>query len=282
VTRSHVLHPADEGDLGAVWLAVKAANIFPSRDSFEAFWREAPWRVQVSDAGDAAIVERWRQHLGILAIKGLWCAERDMPAILADVRSLARTQGFDDVLSPIVPETLCGPYESAGMRVAHCGVTLRTRRPRERDPASVAGVTLRLADADDLTEILAVDAVSFEPFWRYDAQSLTALLETHRTVLATCAGRVIGYTLCTVDRDEGILGRLAVIPDERGRGIGAGLLDDALGYCARARVRGVTVYTQEENRVSRSLYESRGFRQVQGTACFLTFGEAAAGSPAEV
>jgi len=272
------LRPAGEDDLSAVWLAVKAASVFTSRATFEAFRREAPWRVQVSDAGDAALVERWRQHLGILAIKGLWCAERDMPALLADLRSLALTQGFDDVLSPIVPDTLIAPYEAAGMRVAHCGVTMRVQRPREREAGVVDGVALRLAGADDLSAMLAVDDASFEPFWRYDTPSLSALLATHRTVVAVMDGAVIGYTLCTVDRGEGVLGRLAVVPGQRGRGIGAGLLDDALRYFVRAEVRGVTLYTQEENRVSRALYESRGFRQVQGTACFLTFGSEADGN----
>ncbi len=245
--------------------------MFASREEFEAFWRDAPWRVQVSEAGDAAVVERWRQHMGLLAVKGLWCAERDMPAILADLLSLAHTQGFDDLLSPIVPDTLLAPYEAAAMRVAHCGVTMRVKHPAERNVELTPGVGLRRAGGEDLDAILAVDATSFEPFWRYDALSLAALLATHRTVAATLDGELIGYTLCTVERDEGMLGRLAVVPGERGRGIGAALLDDAIGYCVRAGVRGVTLYTQEENRVSRALYESRGFRQLQGTSCFLTF-----------
>lgn len=265
------MRPAGAGDLSAVWLAVRAAGMFASRDDFEAFWREAPWRVQVSEAGDAAVVERWRQHMGLLAIKGLWCAERDMSSILTDLRSLARTQGFDDVLSPIVPDTLLAPYEAAGMHVVRCAVTMRVKRPTERNGELPTGVGLRRAGVEDLDALLAVDAASFEPFWCYDAPSLSALLATHRAVAATSGDGLIGYTLCTVDRDEGMLGRLAVVPGERGRGTGAALLDDALGYCVRAGVRGVTLYTQEENRISRALYDGRGFRQLQGTSCFLTF-----------
>jgi ribosomal-protein-alanine N-acetyltransferase len=279
VSGSHALRPADGADLNAVWAAVKAARLFDSRDALEVFWREAPWRVQVSDAGDAAVVERWRRHLGLLAVRGLWCAERDMPDILGDLLSLAHTQGFEDLLSPLVPEELVGPYEAAGMHVAHRGVTMRAGRPRHREAVLAPGVAMRLAGEPDLDDILVADEASFMPFWRYDAPSLAMLLTTHRTVIATSAGEVIGYTLCTVDRDEGMLGRLAVVPRERGRGIGAALLDDALGYLSRAGVRGVTLHTQEENHVSRALYESRGFRQAQGAACFLTFGSGTDYSP---
>lgn len=279
MSRSHALRPAGAGDLNAVWVAVKALRLFESREALEASWCGAPWRVQVSEAGDAAVVELWRRHLSLLAIKGLWCAERDMPGILTDLLSLAHTQGFDDLLSPLVPEALLAPYETAGMRVAHRGVTMRTKGPKPHEDALAPGVALRLAGEADLAGILAVDEASFVPFWRYDTPSLVTLLGTHRAVVATSAEEVIGYTLCTVDRDEGVLGRLAVVPRERGRGIGAALLDDALGYLTRAGVRGVTLYTQEENRISRALYESRGFRQMQGAACFLTFGSRTDGSP---
>lgn len=272
MSRSHTLRPADAADLGAVWLAVKAARTFESREALESFWREAPWRVQVSEAGDAAIVERWRQHVGLLAVKGLWCAERHMSALLAELLSLARTQGFDDLLSPLVPETLIAPYEAAGMRITHRGVTMRVVARETREVSQAPDISLRLAGLADLDAILVADEASFTPFWQYDAPSLTTLLGDHRAVVATCDGEVIGYTLCTVDRDEGMLGRLAVVPRARQRGIGAALLDDALGYLARAGVRGVTIYTQEENRISRALYESRGFRQSREASCFLTFG----------
>jgi ribosomal-protein-alanine N-acetyltransferase len=108
------------------------------------------------------------------------------------------------------------------------------------------------------------------------------LLGTHRAIVATSADGVIGYTLCTVDRDEGMLARLAVVPCERGRGIGAALLDDALGYMVRGGARGVSLYTQEENHISRALYHSRGFEEIQGAACFLTFGSEAGTSVPEV
>ncbi len=135
-----------------------------------------------------------------------------MPAILTELLSLARTQGFDDLLSPLVPESLVGPYEAAGMHVAHRAVTMRVKNPVSREQVLEPDVALRLVGEADLEGLLAADSTAFTPFWRYDEPSLAALLGTHRAVLATVGGETIGYTLCTVDRDEGMLGRLAVVP----------------------------------------------------------------------
>lgn len=269
MSRSHAMRTADGRDLSAVWAAVRAAHLFSTRDEFESAWAEAPWRVQVSEAGDAAVLGRWRQHLGVLAVRGLWCAERDMPAILRDLVSVARSQGFTGVLSPLVPEALAEPYAAAGMTVVHRGITLRLDRPAGHVSDSVAGVALRLAGPADAGAVLKVDAACFDDFWRFDAAMLGRYLVAERAAVATRGGSVIGYTLCTVSRGEGMLGRLAVVPGERQRGVGLLLLGDAVSYMARAGARAVTLYTQEENVPSRALYARAGFRELPGVSCFL-------------
>ncbi len=266
------MRPADERELGAVWAAVRAAHIFATRDEFEASWRDAPWRVQVSEAGDAAVLGAWRDHSGLLAILGVWCAERDLQAIIRDLVSLAHTQGFDGVLSPLVHEELVEPYQLAGMAVVHRGITLRLDRPGGREQSCPDGACLRLGGTADADAVKAIDAACFDDFWRFDARMLLRYLANERAALAIRNDVPIGYTLCTVSRGEGMLGRLAVIPVARGLGFGAMLLQDAVAYMGRAGARSITVYTQEENVPSRALYARAGFRELPGASCFLIAG----------
>ena len=77
-------------------------------------------------------------------------------------------------------------------------------------------------------------------------------------------GRTIGYTLCTLAGEEGVLGRLAVARDMQGIGAGTALLDDALDYFGRSEARWVTLCTQVENKVARRLYERAGFKRLPG------------------
>lgn len=270
--RSHAMRTAGERDLGAVWCAVRPTRTFADRGEFEAAWREAPWRVQVSEAGDAALLGGWRDHSRLLAMQGLWCAEGDIPAIIGDVVSVARAQGFEGVLSPLVPEGMARPYLAAGMQVMHRGITLRLDRPADVARRAVDGVDLAVAGLPDAAAIEAVDSTCFDAFWRFDARMLRGYLVSERAVVAMRGATVIGYTLCTVNRGEGMLGRLAVLPEERGRGIGALLLGDAVAYMARVGVRAVTLYTQEENVPSRALYAKSGFRELLGSSCFLVTG----------
>ncbi len=267
--RSHAMRTAGERDLGAVWGAVRPTRTFAGREEFEAAWHEAPWRVQVSEAGDAALLGAWRDHSRLLAIQGLWCAERDIPAIIGDVVWLARTHGFEGVLSPLVPESMVQPYLAAGMEVIHRGITLRLDRAAGTAPTAVDGVDLSVAGLPDVAAIAALDSTCFDAFWRFDARMLRGYLVSERAVVAVRGASVIGYTLCTVNRGEGMLGRLAVLPEERGHGIGSLLLGDAVAHMARAGARAVTLYTQEENVPSRALYAKSGFRELLGASCFL-------------
>ncbi|MDI6900759.1 MAG: GNAT family N-acetyltransferase [Anaerosomatales bacterium] len=270
-----VLHPASTEELQAVWPAARACGLFASPRELEAFAAEAPWRVQVSGRGEAAVLSRWRDHLGICAVRGLWCSERRVPAMMRACHAVARAQGFTDLVSPVITLEGAEPYRSAGMRVAHRIVTMRadkSGRDREETLAPPPGVALRRARADDIPALMAVDLRCFDDFWRSDEPCARRYVEDGRVVVAIKEGVVIGYTQCTAEKGEGMLGRLAVVPPEQGGGVGAALLDDALEYLWRSGAAAVSLCTQEENMRSRSLYERAGFRQVGGVSVFMAFG----------
>lgn len=147
---------------------------------------------------------------------------------------------------------------------------------RRRSPlleARGAGVVTRVGTPDDLDAVLELDAASFDPFWAFDREMLAHYIAAERLGVAQRGDEVVGYTLCTVRRGEGSLGRLAVRPDLQGHGIGAILLEDAVAFLEREGVRQVTLCTQAENARSRRLYRNAGFTEAPGLLLGLMSGE---------
>lgn len=265
------LQIASEQEVELLWPAVRAAHLFPKRDVFRAWYAEAPWRVRVDSRQRAVVLDRWRPHLGILAIKGLWASGRDVPGIIEGVRAVARSHDYASVLSPLLHEDGVRRYVEAGM-VRHARVVaLRVNARAAADAASElpGGVRVRPATAIDLDGVDRVDAACFEPFWAYGPARLEQALAGERLAVAEADAGIIGYTLCTIERGSGTLGRLAVVPEARGRGVGAALLAESLRYMVRAGIATVSLCTQEENAASRSLYARFGLRELPGRLEFL-------------
>ncbi len=268
---SRTLHAANADELAGVWPAVQAAHLFESREKFESFYAEAPWRVQGTGRGEAVVLERWRSHLDVLAVRGLWASASRVPDLIDGVARIASRQGFGRVLSPLVSEEVAAEYVRAGMERHSAIVALKYDRHTMAPPTAGTpeGVVLRRALPDDLGQIILLDARCFDEFWRYDADRLARHFVEDRILVAEEADEVIGYTLSTLVRDCGTVGRLAVEPSARGRGVGAALLAEALRYLVRTGVGSVTLCTQEENRASRELYRRMGLIELSGRLVFL-------------
>lgn len=271
--RDEPLRPARVDELAAVYNAVGAARLFLGREAFDRFFAEGPWRVQVTDAGEAVVLDRWRAHLDLLAVLGLWCAERRIAPLMRAAHGIALAHGYAALLSPVVPDAYAQPYLDAGMRVRERTVTMSLMRLDRRAPRHAplpADVTLRPAGEADVAALLAADARIFEPFWRCDAPTMARGMADGRVVLAEAAGAVVGYTQAAVREREGLLGRLGVVPEQRGCGIGAALLEAALADMASRGATLATLCTQEDNAASRALYAHAGFEAQPGTSVLLT------------
>lgn len=271
------LHVADDRETEALWPAVKAAHVFDERSEYVAFREGGPWRVLSDGAGAAAVVERWRDHLDILAIRGLWARPADVHLAARSVMRHAADQGFGRVLSPLVAEDGAGAYEVAGCRVHQRIIVLREKAAAFRGvgPRSVSGVELRLLRSEDTAALCELDARCFDDFWRYEPGRIRERLRDGRVTVADSGEGLIGYTHATVHRGTGTIGRLAVAPEARRRGVGTALLLDVLGYFARSSASEVSLCTQEENVASRTLYDRVGLAEVPGRLLFL-MGEAGA------
>lgn len=71
-----------------------------------------------------------------------------------------------------------------------------------------------------------------------------------------------GFVLVGLAADEAEILTLAVVPERRRQGVGGALLDAAMGAARRRGAATMYLEVEEANEPARSLYASRGFRQV--------------------
>jgi ribosomal-protein-alanine N-acetyltransferase len=253
-------------------LATRGAA-FDDREEFIGFAAAGPWRVLVTDAGDAVVLERWREHLDWLAMRAVWAAPRRMPGIVEAVRDVARERGLGTVLSPFVASELAGPYERAGMAPALKVLVLR-RPVSAQDETSAPAQPWRFhpAGPGDAEALLALDHASFDPVWAYDRTILERFVDRGRVLLASRGpgGPALGYVAFSFAEGEGMIGRLAVDPAARGEGIGSALVERALRGIGLAGGSYATLTTQADNVAAQSLYAGLGFKTLRGHLVGLT------------
>ena len=254
---------ATPGEAAKLWPAVRAERLFDTAEQFSAYCSEGPWRVRVTDRGEAAVLGVWREHLDVLAMRGVWCSSHHISAFVADARALAAERGQRRVLSPLLPRDLLGPYRRERMSVCQQITPIQghTHGVLRADPP--LGVRFRAGRADDIDALAALDAACFDDFWRYGPSELRDLAATERVMVAENGeGQLIGYTLATVSRGAATLGRLGVAPAARRTGLGLALLYDVARWADGAGAETISLCTQEENAAARRLYASAGLAEV--------------------
>lgn len=85
-------------------------------------------------------------------------------------------------------------------------------------------------------------------------------LETATVIGALLAGRLIGAIRLTVEGSIGWISRVAVAPDQQGKGIGSGLLR-AVEVAAPAQVTRFQLAAGEKSRTNIAMYERRGYTE---------------------
>lgn len=121
---------------------------------------------------------------------------------------------------------------------------------------------IRRMTASDVTAVAALEASTFSTPWH--PATFRRLLERPGAELWVTEedGDVVAYAVLWCILDEGELANIAVLPRQRGRGVGGRLLDH-LVEVARARgVRRLFLEVRESNEQARKLYETRGFNEV--------------------
>jgi ribosomal-protein-alanine N-acetyltransferase len=186
-------------------------------------------------------------------VKALW--KLLWPPALEQLRamrvSVIAALSLDDWIDPLL---LSASFERTHSVVV---LTRRGNLPVERRESAAI---IRRAQLADQSAIIAADLAAFASPWQLTADMLElAIGAADYLTVAEVEGRIVGYQLTTANTDGGHLGRLAVLPEWQGRGLGAALVADlAVHYRERGAQR-LTVNTQDTNAASLSVYRRLGF-----------------------
>lgn len=227
-------------------------------------WEEAYEEV---DESRDVVVGRWREALDILAIRTLRVRDAEVPASVEALRELADSQGLSQVLSPMVDSARARAYEAAGMcmREELVVVRMELRHLRRMARSASAGFAFRIARTGDIQAIDNLDSSCFDSFWAYDRRYLEALVSSSKLTVATDGPKIIGYTHTETIRGSATLGRIAVAPEFRGRGVGSSLLAEAGRTLSRTGARTMSLCARIDDHVSRSLYARHGGIELEET-----------------
>lgn len=222
--------------------------------------------------GDVVVVDRWREHLPYLAIAGTSATDRRVGAVVEKACEFSAAAGLSAVLSPLVHSSRFLALERGGMRLVRRVRVLSgdvatllegLAGSAEAPPASAGdtGETVSLCPAGEerLRDILAVDAASFDDFWRFDSRTLRQHLDWQDVLLADAGDEAVGYVMFGAREGSGSIGRLAVRPQHRGVGLGGALLGAAVRALAARGARQVSLTCEAENAIALGLYRSCGF-----------------------
>jgi ribosomal protein S18 acetylase RimI-like enzyme len=205
---------------------------------------------------------------------GPWRGNRDVaylaPVPDAPVPSVAFVQrcmavlardGYHRVVTGALSPAESGGFLAAGFEISEQLHLLA--HDLRRIPDAPGGVPLRRAGQGDEAAVLRVDNRAFPVFWRLDRAGLADAI--HATPQArwrvAASDSVFGYAITGRAGRRGYLQRVAVDPDQAGRGVGAALVVDGLRWLKRWRVEQAVVNTQLGNERALGLYERLGFRR---------------------
>lgn len=206
----------------------------------------------------------WRGDRSVAYLNPVPDAPPPSEAFLRRCLATLRDQGYSRVVTGALSPPEQRGFLAAGFAVEQrlhlLSIDLSTRLPPPPD-----GPPLHRATRKDRPGVLAVDAASFSPFWRFDDAGLrdavAATPHTRFRVAYDADGPVVGYAVCGRAGPRGFVQRLAVDPVAQGQGIGSRLLFDGLYWMRRRRVQRAVVNTQVGNDVALQLYLKTGFRE---------------------
>ncbi|MFC1465185.1 MAG: GNAT family N-acetyltransferase [Candidatus Brachytrichaceae bacterium NZ_4S206] len=201
-----------------------------------------------------------------------WCAVADgaSPAarlanVFYEAEARLASHGVREVWCIVHSAEWVKPYlRDLGYRVAERLLTFEIEPGRAPAASpSLAGLQVRPACVADLEALCALDARTFDEPWRYPlALMRRAVAQAFATTVASYDGALAGYACAVLHERNGHVVRLAVQPELRRRGIGAGLLLDMVARLAQAGAWVVSLNTQASNRAAQRLYHRLGFTLV--------------------
>lgn len=114
-----------------------------------------------------------------------------------------------------------------------------------------------------MPEVMAVERLAYSPGWPATAfeRELTQN-GMARYVVLNAAGRIAGFAGLWLMVDEAHVVTVAVLPEERGKGLGAALVHALMNVAIEHQMTLATLEVRESNAPARALYRGYGFYEV--------------------
>ena len=183
-----------------------------------------------------------------------------------------RQQGFTSVVTGAIAATHVHDFVKAGFVEQERLVLLRRGSARPPLVGQDRRNSTSRVRARDLSRVLAIDRLCFEPFWQLDIAGLhEALAATarYRFRIMRIGATTTGYVICGFTGTNGFIQRLAVHPNAQQTGIGTSLIMDAIKWMYRRGVTTMYVNTHSANVHALALYDRLGFDQTNESLCVM-------------
>jgi ribosomal protein S18 acetylase RimI-like enzyme len=212
-----------------------------------------------------ALIGPWRNRPEIASIEDL-VAVRHMEELLRAAVERCAEHG-DDLVLTVELDSRRSParYERAGLEMLEEVITYETGIFREPWSGSerIRLVRINANDEAAIERVTNIDQASFPWLWRNNRTEFDVYLHipSVEVWLVEADGEPVAYFGVTLFPDWGHLDRIAVVPEQQGRGFGLETLGLAVDTMRRRGARRVGLSTQRTNRRSQRLYERFGFRR---------------------
>ena len=221
--------------------------------------------VWVPSTLEYALIGPWRNRPEIASVENL-VAVRHLEELLRAAVERCADQG-DELMLTVELDSRRSParYERAGLEMLEEVITYEIGISREPWSGSDYLRLVRV-DANDeaaIDLVTGIDQASFPWLWRNNRAEFDVYLQTPGVevwlIEEDC--EPVGYFGVTLFPDWGHLDRVAVVPEQQGRGLGLETLGLAVDVMRQRGARRAGLSTQRTNRRSQRLYERFGFQR---------------------
>lgn len=133
------------------------------------------------------------------------------------------------------------------------------------DPGNGGGLRIRRMVRDDLPEVLGIERCSFSNPWppsTFEGEIQNIGLSFPLVAVDEAQGRIAGYVIYWIIRDEVQINNIAVHPDYRRRRIAEDMLRGIFAQLEKQAIHMVLLEVRAGNAPARTLYDKLGFRAI--------------------
>jgi ribosomal protein S18 acetylase RimI-like enzyme len=212
-----------------------------------------------------ALIGPWRNRPEIASIEDL-VAVRHMEELLRAAIERCAEHG-DDLVLTVELDSRRPParYERAGLEMLEEVITYEMGIVQEPWSGSdrIRLVRVNANDEATIERVTNIDQASFPWLWRNNRTEFDVYLRTPgvEVWLVEADDAPVAYFGVTLFPDWGHLDRIAVVPEQQGRGLGLETLGLAVDTMRRRGARRIGLSTQRTNRRSQRLYDRFGLRR---------------------